>query len=144
MILTDIQQVWSEDAMIDRFNLTEESLKIPMLHSKYYEIYMIEKSLLNKETEKLKNFVLAKTYWYSGKMGREDLQKFGWKQFEPLLLKGDIPVVVDADQEVIDKRTKIMEQQDKVEFVKSILQSINQRTFILKNALENIRFVSGG
>ena len=63
MILKDIQELWAEDSRIDRYKLTEESLKIPMLHSKYYEIYMIEKSLLNKETEKLKNFVLAKTYW---------------------------------------------------------------------------------
>lgn len=143
MKLSDIQELWSKDAIIDRYKLTEESLKCPMLHSKYYEIYMVEKNILNKEAEKLKNFLLAKTYWYSGKLGKEDLQKLGWQQFIPILLKGDIPIVVDADDEVIEKRLKIAEQNDKVEFVKSILQSINQRTYILKNAIEMIRFEAG-
>ena len=144
MILKDIQELWAVDAKIDKYNLTEESLKIPMLHSKYYEIYMTEKNLLNRETEKFKNFLLAKTYWYSGKLGKEELQNLGWKQFVPTLLKGDIPIVVDADDEIIDKRLKIAEQNDKVEFVKSILQNINQRTYIIKNALENTRFEAGG
>lgn len=144
MILKDIQELWAVDAKIDKYNLTEESLKIPMLHSKYYEIYMTEKNLLNRETEKFKNFLLAKTYWYSGKLGKEELQNLGWKQFVPTLLKGDIPIVVDADDEIIDKRLKIAEQNDKVEFVKSILQNINQRTYVIKNALENTRFEAGG
>lgn len=144
MILKDIQNLWATDAKIDRYNLTEESLKIPMLHSKYYEIYMTEKNLLNKETEKLKNYLLAKTYWYSGKMSKEELQKLGWQPFNIHLLKGDIPIVVDADQDVIEKRTNIMEQQDKVDFVKAILQSIHQRSYILKCAIENIKFESGG
>ena len=144
MILKDIQELWAVDAKIDKYNLTEESLKIPMLHSKYYEIYMTEKNLLNRETEKFKNFLLAKTYWYSGKLGKEELQNLGLKQFVPTLLKGDIPIVVDADDEIIDKRLKIAEQNDKVEFVKSILQNINQRTYVIKNALENTRFEAGG
>ncbi len=144
MILKDIQNLWAIDAKIDRYNLTEESLKCSMLHSKYYEIYMVEKNLLNRETEKLKNFLLAKTYWYSGKLGKEDLQKLGWQQFVPILLKGDIPIVVDADEEVIEKRLKIAEQNDKVEFVKSVLQSINQRTFLIKSAIDMIKYESGG
>lgn len=144
MRLVDIQSLWMSDAKIDRYNLTEESLKCSMLHSKYYEIYMNEKNLLNIETENMKNYLLAKTYWYSGKMEKGELVKRGWQSFDIHLSKGDIPIVVDADQDVIDKKLKIMEQQDKVEFVKSILQSINQRTFSLKNAIENNKFEAGG
>lgn len=143
MKLDDIRSVWKVDAVIDRYNLTEESLKCSNLHSKYYEIYMNEKSVLNRESENFKNFELAKIYWYSGKMDKLELVKMGWQPFNIHLLKGDIPKVVDADQDIINKRLNIMEQQDKVEFVKSILQSINQRTYQIKNALENNRFEAG-
>lgn len=144
MKLDDIRSAWKVDAAIDRYNLTEESLKCSNLHSKYYEIYMNEKSVLNRESENFKNFELAKTYWYSGKMDKTELVKMGWQPFNIHLLKGDIPKVVESDQDIIDKRLKIMEQQDKVEFVKSILQSINQRTYQIRNANDNNKFESGG
>ena len=68
----------------------------------------------------------------------------GWKPFNVTLPKGEVLGVVDADTEVIEKRLKIAEQNDKVEFVKSILQSISQRTYAIKNAIEYLRFESGG
>ena len=143
MKLEDIQALWREDAKIDRYKLTEESLACPILHSKYYEIYMTEKAVLNREVENIKNYELAKVYWYSGKMPREELTKRNWQPFNVHLLKGDIPKVVEADEDIINKKLKIAEQNDKVEFVKSILQAINQRTYVIKNVLQNIMFESG-
>jgi hypothetical protein len=105
---------------------------------------MTEKNLLNKESEKFKNYELAKIYLYTGKLGKDALDKMGWTQFDGHIPKSDIQKVVDSDQDIIDKKLKIMEQQDKVEFVKSILQSINQRTFVLKNAIDVIKYESGG
>jgi len=37
--LDSIQEMWEKDAEIDRDNLHEESLKIPSLHAKYFELY---------------------------------------------------------------------------------------------------------
>ena len=37
--LDTIQKMWERDAKIDPDNLHTESLNIPILHSKYYEIY---------------------------------------------------------------------------------------------------------
>ena len=34
-----IQEMWEKDAKIDRDNLHEESLNIPSLHAKYFELY---------------------------------------------------------------------------------------------------------
>jgi hypothetical protein len=36
MKLDDIQDMWRVDSKIDRYDLTVESLKCPMMHSKYY------------------------------------------------------------------------------------------------------------
>ena len=37
--LESIQEMWEKDAQIDRDNLHEESLNIPSLHAKYFELY---------------------------------------------------------------------------------------------------------
>ncbi len=34
-----IQRMWEQDSKIDTDNLHTESLNIPVLHSKYFEIY---------------------------------------------------------------------------------------------------------
>lgn len=143
MKLIDIQEQWKIDAKIDRYKITEESLKCPILHAFYYEIYMVEKRLLNEHIEKYKNFELAKNYYYMGKMDKDELTRRKWQQFDIHLLKGDIPKVVESDNEIIDYKLKIAEQADKVEFLKSILQSINQRSYLLRTALDNDKFQAG-
>ena len=37
--LDTIQEMWEKDAKIDRDNLHDESLNIPSLHAKYFQIY---------------------------------------------------------------------------------------------------------
>ena len=37
--LDTIQEMWEKDAEIDRDNLHDESLNIPSLHAKYFELY---------------------------------------------------------------------------------------------------------
>ena len=49
--LDSIQEMWERDAKIDRDNLHEESLNIPSLHAKYFELYNTI-FLLRKHAEK--------------------------------------------------------------------------------------------
>ena len=37
--LDKLQEMWEKDSKIDRDNLHEESLAIPSLHAKYFELY---------------------------------------------------------------------------------------------------------
>jgi hypothetical protein len=50
MDINEIQKMWKEDSKIDPDNLHLESLKIPQLHSKYYEIF---NNILFLKAEKL-------------------------------------------------------------------------------------------
>ena len=49
MNLDEIQESWRNDAIIDVDNLHVESIKIPQLHAKYYNIYN-NVSLLKKKS----------------------------------------------------------------------------------------------
>lgn len=143
MKLDDIVNLWSNDSMVNRDDLIGESLKVPMLHAKYYEIYMHERQILKTHEEKFKNFEFAKWMYYQGKMDQDELNKRGWPPFNHKLLKTDIQRIVDADEEIIDYKLKISQQAEKTEYLKSIIQSINQRTYMIKNAIEMVRFEAG-
>ena len=48
MNFNDIYDMWGKDSQIDTLALDEESLKIPILHSKYVRLLIDERRKLNK------------------------------------------------------------------------------------------------
>lgn len=143
MKLEDIIELWEEDSEIDRDMLIDESLKIPKLHKKYYVIYLNEVRVLSEQQEKLKNYIFQKWLYYQKKLPTEVLKERKWEQFDITFLKGDINMVVEADDDVINKKLNIAEQSEKVKFVQDIIKTIHQRTYVIKNALEHSKFISG-
>jgi uncharacterized protein YozE (UPF0346 family) len=65
--LTGIQEMWEKDSKIDIDNLHTESINIPVLHAKYYDIYN-NLMLLRKKAEQQKKNIRHERYeFYSGK-----------------------------------------------------------------------------
>ena len=50
--LESLQEMWVKDAEIDRDNLHDESLNIPSLHAKYFELYNTVFLLRKKQNSK--------------------------------------------------------------------------------------------
>jgi hypothetical protein len=61
--LDTIQKMWEQDSRIDPDNLHTESLNIPILHSKYFEIYNTI-ILLKKKAEQQKKNIRHQRYEY--------------------------------------------------------------------------------
>ena len=53
--LDKLQEMWEKDAKIDPDNLHEESLGIPSLHAKYFELYNTIFLLRKKAEQQRKN-----------------------------------------------------------------------------------------
>lgn len=143
MKLNEIQELWEKDALIDRENLIGESLKIPMLHSKYYNLYLVEKKLLLEHQEKYKKYEYYKSLHVQGKLSKEELDMWGWEQIDLKILKSDAHKAVDAQDDIIDYKLKIHNQQEKVSFLDNIIRTINNRSFITGSAMEHLRFEAG-
>jgi hypothetical protein len=72
------------------------------------------------------------------------MQEKNWKIPERgKILKSDIESFLDIDPEILDLELKIGVQQEKVEYLKSILQSINGRSFVIKNFIEERKWLQG-
>jgi len=141
--LEELENEWSKDCKIDRTNLDGESLKIPELHNKYYKLYIRERVQFKQDEFTLDEFLKTKTQYYQGKLDKQTLDENKWEPFDLILIKQDLDLYLDADKDIIKRKLKMHLQKEKVEFLESIIKTINNRSFIIRDALEFIKFSSG-
>ena len=139
--LEDLQEMWEKDAKIDRDNLHEESLNIPSLHAKYFELYNTIFLLRKKAEQQRKNIRHERYEYFSGKADPEVYQKdpFGKKIRD----KDTMTKYLDADEKLSNSSLKIDYYDTMLVYLESILKVIQNRTFQIKNAIEFMRFNSG-
>jgi hypothetical protein len=140
MNIDEIQTLWEEDSKIDPDNLHQESIKIPSLHSKYYKIY--NNIILLKKLEENKFKILKKEKWlyYSGKSEPEVYKE---NPFDHKVLKPDLEKYMDADEDIMKSLSKIEYYQTMLNYLDSILKTILNRTYQIKNSIEFMRFTAG-
>jgi len=139
--LETLQEMWEKDAKIDRDNLHEESLNIPSLHAKYFELYNTIFLLRKKAEQQRKNIRHERYEYFSGKADPEVYQKdpFGKKIRD----KDTMQKYLDADEKLSTSCLKIDYYDTMLVYLESILKVIQNRTFQIKNAIEFMRFNSG-
>lgn len=144
MKLEEIFEQWKIDSEIDRTELGDEALKVAKLHHKYYQILVSERLLLKNHESDMKRLKLDK-YEFFTQGPNEETQAKGWKlPAKGLILKADIPMYMDADEEIIKLSLKIGVQQEKIDLLESIIRTLMNRGYNVKAAIEWQRFISGG
>ena len=143
MNVQDIRKMVESDLIIDESNLHEESLKTPQLHNKYL-VYLenskLDLQMLIFEEKKLKKL---KWLYYTGKLGEEDLQNMNWEPFEYNILKTDIPIFLDSDEDLTKIKAKIEIQRSLVNYLEEVIKIVNSRQWNIKSAIEWIKFTQG-
>ena len=143
MNLDDYYNAWAEDSKIDRTELGEESIRIPQLHHKYYRFYSAERMKLVKLQEEYKVLKKDKHDYLSGIMAEEDLNERGWEPNPLRILKTDIPMYIESDKDIVNHNLKIAYAKEKVEFLESIVKSVNVRGYQIKTAVDWEKFKVG-
>ena len=137
MELEKIMLMWEEDAHIDDKDLDNESLNIPNVHQKYLDIYSKEKKKMSDLETHWK--VLFQQRWEvvvskNGKAPNHNIR----------ISKTELERHYVAADDVLQKAEKIMNgQKSKVEYLKSVLSMIENRSFHINNAINWRKFVAG-
>lgn len=143
MDISEIEREWDKDCLIDSRNLLNESTKVPQLHHKYYKFYLKECSVLREMENRFKRFESIKYNYYQGRLHKDDLDKFGWPQFELKLLKSDIQRTIESDDDLVKLKDVISEQKEKIEYIRAILDNISKRSFLIGHAIESQKLEIG-
>ena len=139
--LDKLQEMWEKDSKINPDELHTESLNIPSLHAKYFELYNTIFLLRKKAEQQRKNIRHERYEYFSGKADPEVYQKdpFGKKIRD----KDTMQKYLDADEKLSTTSLKIDYYDTMLVYLESILKVIQNRTFQIKNAIEFMRFNSG-
>lgn len=144
MKLTEIQEMWSKDSKINDLDLGKSSTQIAELHSKYLNLLTNSKLQLRKYEADYLRLRRTKFKYYRGEMTREELEDYGWDQFQGIKpLKNEMDEIINCDEDII-------KSVDKVEYIKAvhyqleqIIRSLNGRAWEIKNAIEWTKFTNG-
>lgn len=138
--LDDIKQQWKEDSEIDRELLDEESLKIPQLHSKYLNYLSDVRLLKQKKEQEYKVLLKDKFEYYTG---RADDSVYKDKPFNLKILKQDLALYIDSDEELHLLKYRITYYEEIIFFLEKVLSCINNRGFQIKNSIDWQKFMQG-
>ena len=139
--LDNIQRMWEEDSKIDADNLHTESLNIPILHAKYFNIYN-NILLLRKKAEQQKRNIRHSRYEYY--TGKSDPEVYVENPFPKKIRdKETLQKYLDADEKLSGVCLKVEYYDVMLSYLESILKVIQNRTYQIKNAIEFMKFQSG-
>lgn len=133
--------MWERDAHIDIDNLHTESLNVPILHAKYFELYNTVILLKKKAEQQRKNIRHERYEYYSGKA---DPDVYLDNPFPKKIRDKDtLQKYLDADTKLSEVVLKVDYYETILNYLESILKVIQNRTYQIKNAIEFIRFSAG-
>jgi hypothetical protein len=142
MTFDEIDELWSTDCVIDKSDLSLESANIPILHNKYFKIYSKERYKLRSLETELKSLKLSKFEFYT--MGPNEETPSDWKlPAQGRILKSEANQYVDTDPDAVKLNLRIYAQQEKVDYVESIIKMIMNRGFQIKSMIDWQKFISG-
>ena len=139
--LDKIQEMWVKDSKIDPDNLHNESLNIPVLHAKYFEVYN-NINLLRKRAEQQRKNIRHERYEYFS--GKADPDVYIENPFPKKIRDKDtMQKYLDADERLSSISLKIEYYETMMVYIESILKQISNRTYQIKNSIEFMRFNAG-
>lgn len=143
MTLNELIEQAKQDLKFDDTELDQESLRIPQLHNKYLNFYHEEK--LRYQGYKTNYSKLFKLKWeyYTGKLSEDQLKELGWEPFDLKILRQDVDIYLESDKELIELKSKMSIQEEKVEYLNSIVKGITNRQFHIRDAIAWRKFLNG-
>jgi len=136
-----IQEMWQKDSVVNQDELDTESLKIPQLHAKYYQLYNTILLLRKQAEHQHSSILLERRKFYMGKAETQVYidEPFPYKVRD----KEDLKLYLEADEKISKIRLKIDYYDTMLKYLEEILKQISNRTYQIKNAIEWRRFSAG-
>jgi len=141
MTLDDLkEQVKNDLAILNDERLDNESCKNQELYSKYLDHKTNFELLLYRAKGDYKVLYREKWEYYGGKA---DAKVYATKPFDLKVLKTDLSIYIESDEDIIKIEHKISYLETVVKYLDGVLKSINSRGWDIKNAISWRQFESG-
>lgn len=144
MTLDEIQANWELDCDIDTNHLDTESVKTAKLHSKYIKLLVDAKLRISKLRTEYQEIKKLKFRYYRGELSRQELTDLNWEQWQYAKpIKNEMEQLLDGDSDITKIKMKIEYIDTMIYLLESILKSIADRTWSIKNSITFKQFLAG-
>jgi Recombination, repair and ssDNA binding protein UvsY len=142
--INKLAEMWIEDVEIDETEPGRELIKIPKLHAKYLRILTHHSLTVKKLSSDYNTRRRIKWEYYNGDLNNpNDLEHYKLPPMEKKILRADINTYLDSDQELNDILLKKVYHEEIVDFCKSVVRELNNRTYQLRASIEWAKFTGG-
>ena len=140
MTLDELKIQVANDLVVNDEKLDTESLKNQELYAKYLDHKTRYELLLYKAKGDYKILYREKWEYYGGKA---DAKVYATKPFDLKVLKTDLHVYLESDEDIIRAEHKIAYLETTIKYIEGMLQNIKNRGWDIKNAIEWRKFEAG-
>ena len=144
-MLDEIKQMWAVDCKIDPTRITDMVVSTPILHSKYVDLLSSARLKYRKVESDSLRLRRAKIKYYRGEMSRDELEQFGWEQWQGVKpLKTDLEELLSTDEDMLQKQDQLEYYKTVINHLEQIIKSVNARSWDMKTIVETMKFLAGG
>ena len=140
MTLDELKAQVAKDLVVNDERLDTESLRNQELYSKYLQIKTNFELLLYRAKGDYKVLYREKWEYYGGKA---DAKVYATKPFDLKVLKSDLSIYIESDEDIIKAEHKITYLETTVKYIDGVLRSIQSRGWDIKNAISWKQFEAG-
>ena len=140
MTLDELKSQVAQDLVVNDERLDTESLRNQELYSKYLQIKTNFELLLYRAKGDYKVLYREKWEYYGGKA---DAKVYATKPFDLKVLKSDLSIYIESDEDIIKAEHKITYLETTVKYIDGVLRSIQSRGWDIKNAISWKSFEAG-
>lgn len=142
--IDEVLSEWKKDAIIDESKLSNEIVRVPMLHSKYLEYFIFFKQRLSAVESKKNKMGWQKRKYFRGEMALDDLQKHGWSQWNGLKPSTtELNQLLEFDTDMNDLTRIVSELKTSVSGCEYIMNQLKGREYALKTLFEYMKYIGG-
>ena len=140
MTLDELKIQVAIDLKVNDERLDTESLKNQELYAKYLDIKSKFELLMYKAKGDYKMLYRDKWEYYGGK---SDANVYVTKPFDLKVLKSDLSIYIESDEEIIQIENKIVYLETVCKYVDGVMKAISGRGWDIKNAIQWKNFEAG-
>ena len=140
MTLDELKLQVQRDLKVDNEHLDTESLKNQEIKANYLDYKSRYELLLYKAKGDYKRMYRDKWEYYGGK---SDANVYVTKPFDLKVLKSDLSIYIESDEEIIQIENKIVYLETVCKYVDGVMKAISGRGWDIKNAIQWKNFEAG-
>jgi len=139
-----LKDAWAKDQEIDMNNIDEEIRRLPKIHQKYLDFLSVLKLQVFERNARFLRVKGARSRWYTGQCNKEELDSFGWDQYQGKApLKSELERLLEVDDVLLTAEKNLFELKACYEYAEEILNHIRYRGNDLRAIADWKKFLAG-